>query len=111
MAEAPGETAQDKEGVNAKPAKAAGGTKSLGIRLLPMENSDQPVGANCWSITVGAGLLAALPRVARAGGKLPEHLNGKLAVRVTLGYDALANVHQQLGQGLRGLSAGAKQSA
>jgi len=45
--------------------------------------------------------------VARSGGKLPERLNGKLAVRVTLGYDALANLHQQLGQVLTGLSAAA----
>jgi len=31
-------------------------------------------------------------------------LGGKLAVRVAMGYDALANLHQQLGQVLKGLS-------
>ena len=48
-------------------------------------------------------MLNALPRVAREGGKLTETLNGKLAVRVALGYDALAGLHQQIGQILTGL--------
>ena len=87
----------------------------MGIRLMPVENSDQPVVANYTSLNVSPGMvfvdfgflepamLTALPRVARSGGKLPERLNGKLAVRVALGYDALANLHQQLGQVLRSL--------
>ena len=37
------------------------------------------------------GLLAAIPRVAKQGGKLPESVNGKLAVRVTMGYDGRAS--------------------
>ena len=49
-------------------------------------------------------MLSALPRVAKQGGKLPESLNGKLAVRVAMGYDGLANMYQQLGQVLKGLS-------
>jgi hypothetical protein len=49
------------------------------------------------------GLLTALPRVARSGGKLPESVNGKLAVRVAMGYDGLANLHQQIGRMLSGL--------
>ena len=48
-------------------------------------------------------MLSALPRVAKQGGKLPESINGKLAVRVAMGYDGLANLHQQLGQVLNGL--------
>jgi hypothetical protein len=130
MAEAPKKNGEEGEAEVAKPAaKQAGGeSKSLGIRLVPVDNSDQPVVANYCSINVSPGMvfldfgflepgmLAALPRVARAGGKLPERLNGKLAVRVALGYDALANLHQQLGQVLRGLSdaaraAGAKKDA
>src|SRR5262245_34178617 len=130
MAETSGKTTQDKESVNAKPAgkAAAGESRSLGIRLVPVENADQPVVANYSSINIAPGMafvdfgflepgmLAALPRVARSGGKLPERLNGKLAVRVALGYDALANLHQQLGQVLRGLTeaaraAGTKKSA
>jgi hypothetical protein len=110
---------QDKSGAAANPAAAASGKQTqsvgMGIRLMPVENSDQPVVANYTSLNVAPGMvfvdfgflepaiLTALPRVARSGGKLPERLNGKLAVRVALGYDALANLHQQLGQVLRGL--------
>jgi hypothetical protein len=49
------------------------------------------------------GMLAALPRVAKQGGKLPQRLNGKLAVRVAMGYDAMVNLHQQLRRVLAGL--------
>ncbi|MGB5081680.1 MAG: hypothetical protein WBO23_13165 [Burkholderiales bacterium] len=129
MAEAPKKDGQEKE-AGAKPAANPAGRegRQLGIRLAPVDNSDQPVVANYCSINVSPGMafldfgflepgmLAALPRVARSGGKLPERLNGKLAVRVALGYDVLANLHQQLGQVLKGLSeaaraAGAKKDA
>ena len=105
---------QEKE-AGAKPAEKAQ-NRQMGIRLEPVENSDQPVLANYCNINVAPGMafidfgffepamLAALPRVARSGGKLPENLNGKLAVRVALGFDSLANLHQQLGQVLKGLS-------
>lgn len=98
------------------PPGAAKKPTSLGIRLVPVENSDQPVLANYTSINVAPGMvfidfgflepamLSALPRVAKQGGKLPESLNGKLAVRVAMGYDGLANMYQQLGQVLKGLS-------
>jgi len=119
MAEATKKDAQDKVSTaSATPAAkpAATQNKSMGIRLAPVENSDQPVVANYSSINVAPGMafidfgffepamLAALPRVARSGGKLPENLNGKLAVRVALGFDSLAQLHQQLGQVLKGLS-------
>jgi hypothetical protein len=92
----------------------------MGIRLAPVDDSDQPVVANYTAINVSPGMvfvdfgffepgmLAALPRLAKEGGKMPERLNGKLAVRVALGYDALANLHQQLGQVLKGLSDAAR---
>jgi hypothetical protein len=51
------------------------------------------------------GLLAAIPRVAKEGGKLPQSVNGKLAVRVAMGYDGLAGLHQQLGRVLAGVRA------
>jgi hypothetical protein len=130
MAETPKKETQDKGNGDAKPAAKPAGTenKQMGIRLAPVENSDQPVVANYCSINVSPGMafidfgflepamLAALPRVARSGGKLPERLNGKLAVRVALGYDTLANLHQQLGRVLTSLSqaaraAGAKKDA
>ncbi|MCC6212320.1 MAG: hypothetical protein IT513_14890, partial [Burkholderiales bacterium] len=89
----------------------------LGIRLAPVDNSDQPVLANYTSISPAPGmafidfgflepaLLAALPRAAKQGVKLPQSLNGKLAVRVAMGYDAAADLHQQLGRVLAGLRA------
>ena len=90
--------------------------RSMGIRLVPVEDSDQPVFANYTSVNVAPGtvfidfgflepgLLNALPRVAKEGGKLPESVNGKLAVRVAMGYDGVANMYQQLGQLLKGLN-------
>ena len=98
--------------------------KGLGIRLMPVDNSDQPVLANYAIVNVAPGmafidfgflepsLLAAIPRVASQGGKLPQSVNGKLAVRVAMGYDAVAGLHQQLGRvlaSLRAASAGAKE--
>lgn len=131
MAEATKKDAQVKVSTaSATPAAKQAGTetKPMGIRLAPVENSDQPVVANYSSINVAPGMafidfgflepamLAALPRVARSGGKLPENLNGKLAVRVALGFDSLAILHQQLGQVLKGLNearaaAGGKEKA
>lgn len=121
MAESPKKGTQEKDGNGDGSAKAKPPeTKSLGIRLVPVADSDQPMVANYSSINISPGMvfidfgflepgmLAALPRVARAGGKLPERLNGKLAVRVALGYDALANLHQQLGQVLQGLTQAAR---
>ena len=92
----------------------------MGIRLAPVGDSDQPVVANYTAVNLSPGMvfvdfgflepgmLAALPRVAKEGGKLPERLNGKLAVRVAMGYDAMANLHQQLGRVLAGLNAAAE---
>jgi hypothetical protein len=103
-----------KEGKNeaaAAPARPAG----MGLRLVPADQSDQPVLSNLTSVSVAPGLvfidfgfiepnlLAALPRMARNGGKMPERVTGKLAVRVALGFDSLGTLHQQLGQVLKGL--------
>jgi hypothetical protein len=101
---------KESEQVSAGAASAeAPRAKGLGIRLVPVEKSDQPVLTNYTSVNVAPGMifidfgflepamLTALPRVARQGGKLPESVNGKLAVRVAMGYDGLANLHQQLG--------------
>ena len=97
-------------------APAAAERKSLGIRLVPASNSDQPVVANYTTVNVAPGMVyidfgflepsmvAALPRVA-SQGKLPQSINGKLAVRVAMGYDALASMNEQLTQVLEGLKA------
>ncbi len=106
MAEEP--KAQDKDGNK---------TTGLNIRLAPVNNSDQPVLANFTRLNGAPGMvfldfgflepaaLAALSRLAQTGGKIPESLNGKLAVRVALGFDTLAALHQQLGQVMAGLKA------
>ena len=94
-----------------------GARQRMGVRLTPVDNSDQPVLANYATVNVAPGmafidfgflepgLLAAIPRVAKEGGKLPPSVNGKLAVRVAIGYDGLAGLHQQIGRVLAGLRA------
>jgi hypothetical protein len=102
----------------AQPSPETGDSKSAGmnVRLAPVGDSDQPVVANYTGLNMSPGMafidfgflepamLAELPHVAREGGKLPEHLNGTLAVRVALGYDVLAGLHQQLARVLEELS-------
>lgn len=113
MADAP-----KKDDKLATTADTTTGTRQrMGVRLAPVDNSDQPVLANYATVNVAPGmafidfgflepgLLAAIPRVAKQGGKLPQSLNGKLAVRVAMGYDALAGLHQQVGRVLVGLRA------
>ena len=115
MADAKGKKEADQPAAAAPAEQAKGERRGLGIRLMPVGNSDQPVVANYTSINVAPGMvfvdfgflvpamLTALPRVARQGGKLPESVNGRLAVRVAMGYDAVANLHQQLSQLLKGV--------
>jgi hypothetical protein len=66
----------------------------LNVRLARAGNADQPVLANFTRVNGAPGMvfvdfgflepaaLEALSRLARSGGKIPETLNGKLAVRV-----------------------------
>src|SRR5688572_7553913 len=114
MAEAKGKKSVENGGgteQSAAPgATAQTATARLGIRLTPVGNSDQPVFANYTALNVAPGVvfidfgflepgvLAALPRVARQGGKLPETINGRLAVRVALAYDSVQNLKRQLDQ-------------
>ena len=89
----------------------------LNIRLAPINNSDQPTFANVTRVNGAPGVvfidfgflepsaLAALSQVVRSGGKFPENLNGKLAVRVALGFDTLAALNLQLRQVVAGLKA------
>lgn len=100
-----------------EPAKAESRQVGLNIRLAPVGNSDQPMLANFTRLNGAPGMvfvdfgflepaaLSSLSRLAQSGGKIPENLNGKLAVRVALGYDTLAALHQQLGQVISGLQA------
>jgi hypothetical protein len=89
----------------------------LGINLIPAQQSDQPVLANFTLVNVAPGMafvdfgfieprvLATLPQLALSGGKMPEKINGRLAVRVAIGFDALQSLHQQLGRVTAGLEA------
>ena len=107
------QSAKDTKSEQAKPA-------GLGLKLVPVDESDQPVFSNLTSVSVAPGmafidfgfiepnLLSALPRMARLGGKMPERINGKLAVRVALGFDSLTALHQQLSQVLKGLGDAAR---
>jgi hypothetical protein len=82
---------------------------SLGVRLTPVDDSDQPIFANYTNIHASPGVvfidfaflepsvLAALPRIE----KVPETINGKLVVRVALAPDALQNLARQLSQLMR----------
>ncbi len=111
---------KDNDQAAAAPAAGASAKRaSLGIRLVPVDNSDQPVMANYVQVNFAAGIafvdfgflepgmLNALPRVAKAGGKLPESIDGKLAVRVAMGYEAIASLHQQTARLLQGIGAAA----
>ena len=106
-----------------KAGEEAPQTIGMGIRLVPSATSDQPVVANYSAVTLAPGMgfidfgflepgmLATLPRLAKEGGKLPESINGRLAVRVALSYETLANLHQQLSKALGTLQAAAKRGS
>jgi hypothetical protein len=82
---------------------------SLGVRLVPVNNSDQPLFANYTTVNATPGVafldfaflepsvLLALPHVE----KVPESINGRLVVRVALAPDALQNLARQLNNLLR----------
>jgi hypothetical protein len=114
MADPKGKQGDKGEAVKTEPPKIdQPKTIGLGVRLMPTGDSDQPRVANYTSVTLAPGMvfldfgffepamLAALPRVAQEGGKLPESINGRLATRVAMSYDTLANLHQQLGNALQ----------
>ena len=100
---------------NAKPERI-----DLKLNLIPAGQSEQPVLANYSQLSLAPGIayidfgfvepaaVAALTRTVRSGGKPPESINGRLAVRVAMGLDTLAQLEQQLGAALRELRAGAQ---
>ena len=111
-----GKTVAETKSAGSEPAQAQQPrTIGLGVRLVPTGDSDQPRVANYTALTLAPGMafidfgffepamLAALPRVAQQGGKLPESINGRLATRVAMSYDTLANLQQQLTSALQGL--------
>jgi hypothetical protein len=108
MADAKGKKDNDQAAGAANTTGDTAKRTGLGIRLVPVDNSDLPIVANYTALNVAPGMvyidfgflepamLSALPRVAKQGGKLPESVNGRLAVRVAMGYDALQNLKQQI---------------
>ena len=90
--------------------------QSVNLQLVPANGSDQPVLANVTMVQPTAGValvdfgfldpgaMAALSNMARAGRKVPERVNGRLAARVAISYEALATLHQQIGGVLQVLS-------
>lgn len=105
-----------KEEGAAKEATKQPAKQAVNLQLVPADGSDQPVLANVTLVepTAGVALLdfgfldpgamAALNRMARAGKQVPERLNGRLAARVAISYEALATLHQQIGGVLQALS-------
>ena len=109
---------------NTPAAPAAGENRNigLGVRLAPSGDSDRPVFSNFTNVNVAPGtvfidfgflepgVLSALPQMVREGSKLPEAINGRLSVRVAMGLDAMANLHQQLTRVIAGLNAAAAEA-
>ncbi len=93
-------------------AKPAAG-QQVNVQLVPAGQADQPLLSNFTMVypTSGVALLdfgfldpsaiAAISGMAKAGKKVPERMNGRLAARIALSYDALANLHRQIGGVLR----------
>jgi len=83
---------------------------------MPANGSDQPLLANITIVQPTAGValldfgfvdpaaLAALNTMARSGRKVPERVNGRLATRVAMSYEALATLHRQIGGALQAVS-------
>src|SRR6266545_7884941 len=105
------------EAKTAQPAEAAAAApKGINVQLVPSAESDRPVLANFTTIHPAPGMalldfgflepgaLAALSQMARAGKKMPERINGRLATRVALSYDSLATLHQQIGRLLQAVT-------
>ncbi len=115
MSESNGNTTETRD---AAPQSAAAqpASQSVNLQLLPANGSDQPVFANVTIVqpTVGVtlvdfgfldpGAMTVLSNIARAGMKVPERINGRLAARVAMSYEALASLHQQLGAVIQALN-------
>jgi hypothetical protein len=83
---------------------------AVNVRLHPVEQSDQPIAANFATVTVAQGiayvdfgfiepaLLAKVMVDSQNGKTLPETVEGKLAVRISLGLDVLARLQHQMQQ-------------
>jgi hypothetical protein len=83
---------------------------AVAVRLSGDSPAAQPVFSNYSAAVTTSGLvlidfgflepamLAALSRAARAGGKIPGEVNGRLAARVALAPETARALHAQLGR-------------
>jgi hypothetical protein len=87
--------------------------QAVNLQLVPSGGSDQPVFSNMTVVQPAPGValvdfgfldpgaLRAVASMAQAGKKVPERVQGRLAVRIALSYDALAALHRQIGSVLQ----------
>jgi hypothetical protein len=98
-------------------AGAAGGQRlQVGIRLQPVDESDQPVFSNVTAVQGAPGMVfldfgfiepSAVPAVARlaqTGGKVPEAISGRLACRIAVSLETALQFATQLEQHLRAVA-------
>jgi len=93
-------------------------TRGVAVQMSASAESEVPVFSNFVTVNAGAGTamiefgfidpvaITNASQAALAGKPLPAHLEGRLAVRVALGYDTLANLHKRLTQALANMGAG-----
>ena len=86
------------------------------VRLRPVEQSDQPIMSNFTTVSVAQGiayldfgfiepaLLATVMVASQHGKTVPEHVEGKLVARVSLGLDVLGRLQHQMQQIFLGMS-------
>ena len=103
-----------------KAVAQSNGAFAVQVRLRALEGTNQPVSANYTTAIVAPGIayldfgflepgaMASIAGSVRTGMPVPKTLEGKLAVRVAVGYDVLQNLHRQIGQVLAGLAAQAQ---
>ena len=83
-------------------------TIALNVSLKPSESSAHPRATNYTNVGVAQGvayldfgfiepaLLAAIAKAAKDGQAAPKGLDGTLVIRVAMGVDVLARLHQQI---------------
>jgi hypothetical protein len=114
---------KEAKGTEEEAAVKGASAQSVNLQLVPANGSDQPLLANVTMVQPTAGValvdfgfldpaaMAALNSMARAGKKVPERVNGRLAARVAISYEALATLHRQIGALLQAMSRRSEKTA
>jgi hypothetical protein len=112
-----------KTATNATEADATKKPEQMAIQLNPSVASDTPVFSNFTNVSPGAGMavmdfgfldpstIMAVTRLQRSGKKAPNPVNGRLASRVVMTYDTLANLHQQIGRVISAVAVARREQA